>query len=103
VVARADRAELRLGQLRQLALGSEVRVSDLVQHRMIDAIRRRHAHTERDRARDLAHHRLDAAERVEVGAGQLRLRRLVAAADVVADADGDTKPSYAMPPPIGWL
>ena len=31
------------------------------------------------------HHRLDAAERVEVGARQVGLRRLVAAADVVAD------------------
>ena len=67
VVARADRAELRLRELRQLPLRRELRVADAVEHRVVGALGRRHAHAERDAARDLAHHGLDAAERVEVG------------------------------------
>ena len=86
VVARADRAELRLRELRELPLRREVRVADRVEHRVVGPLGRRHAHAERDAPRDLAHHRLDTAERVEVGARQLGPRRLVAAADVVADA-----------------
>ena len=57
VVARADRAELRLGQLRELALRREVRVADLVEHRVVDALLRRDTHAERDPPRDLAHDR----------------------------------------------
>ena len=86
VVARADRAELRLRELRELALRREVRVADRVEHRVVGALLRRHAHAERDAARDLAHQRLDAAERVEVAAREVGAHRLVAAADVVADA-----------------
>ena len=48
VVARADRAELRLGQLRELPLRREVGVADLVEHRVVDPLLRRHAHAERD-------------------------------------------------------
>ena len=88
VVARADGAELRLRQLRELALRREVGVADPVEHRVVGALLRRHAHAERDPARDLAHDPLDAAERVEIGSRQLRARGLVAAADVVADARG---------------
>jgi hypothetical protein len=86
VVARADRAELRLRELRELALRCEVRVADLVEHRVVDALRCRHAHAERDPARDLAHDPLDAALRVEIGTRQLRLHGLVATTDVVAVA-----------------
>ena len=86
VVARADRAELRPGELRELPLRREVGVADPVEDRMVGPLGRRHAHAERDPAGDLAHHRLDAAERVEVGPRQLGARGLVAAADVVADA-----------------
>ena len=53
---------------------------------MVDPLLRRHADAERDPARDLAHDRVDAAERVEVGAGQFRARGLVSAADVEAHA-----------------
>jgi hypothetical protein len=86
VVARADRAELRLGELRELALRSEVGVTDPVEHLVVGPLGRGHAHAERDPSRDLAHHCLDPAEPVEVGSRQLRLHRLIAAADVVADA-----------------
>jgi len=85
VVARADRAELRRRELDELALRREVGSTDLVEHRMVHALLRGHAHAERVPARDLAHDRLDAAERVEVVAREVRARRLVAAADVVAD------------------
>ncbi len=85
VVARADRAQLRLRQLDQLPLRREVGVADLVQHRMVDPLGRRHAHAERDPACDLAHQHVDAAQRVEVGPRQVRASGLVAAADVVAD------------------
>ncbi len=88
VVARADRAELRLRQLRELALRREVGAADLVEHRVVDPLLRRHAHAERDPAGDLAHDQLDAAERVEIASRQLGARGLVAAADVVADARG---------------
>src|SRR5262249_1351926 len=79
-------AELRLCQLCELALRSEVRAADLLEHRMLDPFLCRDTHAERDAARDLAHDAVDATERVEVCAGQLRLDCLVAAADVVADA-----------------
>jgi len=86
VVTGADGAELRLRQLGQLALRRELRSADLVEHRVVDPRLRGHAHAERDPARDLTHDPLDAALRIEVGARQLRLDRLVAAADVVANA-----------------
>ena len=86
MVARADRAELRLGELRQLALWRELSGADLLEHGVVDALLRRDTHAERDPARDLAHDRVDAAERVEIGARELGASRLVAAADVVADA-----------------
>ena len=88
MVARADRAELGRGHWASLRWGLKSVVADLVEHRMVGALLRRHAHAERDPARDLAHDRLDAAERVEVGLRQLRLHGLVAAADVVADTRG---------------
>ena len=72
VVARADGAELRLGELRELALRREVGVADLVEHRVVDALLRGHAHAERDPPRDLAHDDLDAAERVEVARASAR-------------------------------
>src|SRR4029079_448642 len=86
VVARADRAELRRRQLVQLALGREVRVSDLVEDRVIATLLRRDSHTERDPVGDLAHDALDTAERVNISARQLRSRRLVADADAATDA-----------------
>ena len=86
VVARADRAQLRCGRLRQLPLRGELGVPNLVQHRMVDLLGRRNAHAERDPPRDLAHELLHAAESVEVGARQVGACRLVATADVVADA-----------------
>ena len=46
-----------------------------VEHRVIGPLRRRHAHAERDPPRDLAHDRLDAAERIEVGPRQLGPRQ----------------------------
>ena len=87
VVARADRAELRLGELGELALRREVGSADLRSSTgwstrscagtpMPNEIRRVISPI-------IA---LDAAERVEVGPRQLGARRLVAAADVVADA-----------------
>ena len=86
VVARADRAELRLRDLRELPLGREVGAADPVEHRVVRALLRRDAHAERDPARDLAHQRLDAAERLEVVPLQIGADGLVAAADVVAHA-----------------
>ena len=86
VVARADGAELRLRELCELPLWREVRVADRVEHRVVGSLGRGHAHAERDPPGDLAHHRLDAAERVEVVARELCLGGLVAAADVVAHA-----------------
>ena len=85
MVARAHRAELVLGQLRQLPLRLELRVADVVEHLVLRALGRRHAHAERDAGRDLAHDALDAAQRVQVGASQLGLDGLVAAADVISD------------------
>jgi hypothetical protein len=79
VVAGADRTELVGGRLRELALRLELRVLDLVQHRVIDALARGHTHSERNPARDLAHDPLDASERVEIGARELGARCLVAA------------------------
>ena len=86
VVARADRAELRLGQLNQLALRREIGRADRLEHRVVGALLSGNAHAERDPPRDLAHDRLDAAERVEIRPRQVGLRGLVAAADVVAHA-----------------
>ena len=86
VVARPDTAELRPGELQELALRLELGGADPVQHRMVDPLLGRDAHAERDPAGDLAHDLLDPAERLEVGAGELGPRRLVAAADVVADS-----------------
>ena len=88
MVAGADRAELRLRELRELALWREVGSPDLLEHRVVDPLLRRHTHAERDPAHDLAHDRVDAAERVEVGAGEIGEYGLVAAADVVADTRG---------------
>ena len=67
VVARADRAELRLRELHELALRVEVGLEDLLQHGMVGPLLGRHPHAERDPADDLPHDRLDAAEHVEVG------------------------------------
>ena len=53
---------------------------------MIDALARRHAHAERDPSRDPVHDRPDAAEVLEVGAGQLGLDGLVAAPNVKSHA-----------------
>src|SRR6266702_4017391 len=86
VVARADRAELRLRELREPALGLEVRHADRVEHRMVRALLRGDAHAERDATGDHAHHRLDPAEEVEIFAYEIRAHRLVAAADVVTNA-----------------
>ena len=86
VVAGADRAELLLGELRELALRLEVGLANSVEHGMIGALLRRHAHAERDAARDLAHHRLDATQLVEISSRQVRPRRLVPAPDVVANS-----------------
>jgi hypothetical protein len=88
VVAGADGAELRRRQVGEAALRREVGRANLLEHLMVRALCRRHAHAERDAPRDLAHHALDASERVEVCAGQLGARGLVPAADVVADAGG---------------
>ena len=86
VVARADGAELRLRELRELALRREVGAPDPVDHGMVDPLLRRHAHGERDPSGDLAHDTVDTAERVEVVAPQVGQRSLVSAADVVADS-----------------
>src|SRR5207244_991615 len=86
VVARADGAELRLRELRELALRRELGLPDGVEHRVVGPLGRRHAHAEGDPADDLAHDLLDAAERVQVAAAELGASGLVAAADVVADA-----------------
>src|ERR671919_500031 len=53
VVAGADRAELRLGELRQLPLRAEARPTDAVENGVVDPLRGRHAHAERDAAGDL--------------------------------------------------
>src|SRR5262249_36984189 len=84
MVARADGAELRLGQLRELPLRREVGVADPIEDRVVASLGRWYAHAERVPARDPAHPRLDAAERVEIAPRQLCPGRLVAAADVVA-------------------
>jgi hypothetical protein len=88
VVAGANGAQLRLRQLRELALGREFRATDPVEHRVVGLLLGRDAHAEGDPPRDLAHQALDAAESVQIGARELRPGRLVAAADVVADARG---------------
>ena len=86
VVAGSYRAELRLGEPGELPLRGELRVADALQHRMVGALPGGDAHAEGDPPRDLRHQPLDAAEHVEVGAGQLGTSGLVAAADVEADA-----------------
>jgi hypothetical protein len=86
VVARPDRAELVPRVLNHSALRSELRTGDLVEHRVVDLLLRRHAHSERDPALDLRHHALDPADAGEVGRGERSLNGLVAAADVVADS-----------------
>src|SRR5207237_6459987 len=86
MVARTDGAELRRRQLRELALRRKVGVADAIEHLVVGSLGRGHTHAERDPPRDLVHDRLDTATGVEVVARQLRPRRLVAAADVVADA-----------------
>ena len=86
VVARPDRAELRLGELRQLALRREFGGTDLLEDGVVDALLRRNTHAERDPARDLAHDRVDAADGVEIDPRQLGTSGLVAAPDVVAHA-----------------
>ena len=65
--------------------GAKSAFADRVEHRVVGSLGCGHAHAERDPPGDLAHHRLDAAERVEVGARELCPGGLVAAADVVAD------------------
>ena len=85
MVARADGAELRLRELRQLRCGAKSAFRIWSSTGWSTRSCRGHAHAERDPARDLAHQRLDAAEGVEVGPRQLGPRGLVAAADVVAD------------------
>ena len=86
VVARADRTQLRLRQLGELALRRELCRADLVEHPVVDPLGRRNAHAKRDPPRDLTHDPLDAAQRLEIAARELRLHRLVAAADVVSHA-----------------
>jgi hypothetical protein len=77
--------ELGLRELNQLPLRGEVGLPDLVENRVIGPLLRRHAHAERDPLRDLPHDRLDAAERIEVGLGEIGARSLVPAPDIVAD------------------
>ena len=86
MVPAAHGAELRLRELRELPLRCEVGRADLLEHRVVHAFLRRHADAERDPASDLAHDRVDTAERVEVGAGQVRSRGLVATANVEPDS-----------------
>src|SRR5438105_15149736 len=64
---------------------------------MVDPLLRGDAHAEGDPADDLAHERLDASERIEVGAPKLRPNGLVAAADVVADPGGRHVPLVGDP------
>ena len=49
-----------------------------VEHRVVGALLRRHAHAERDPPGDLVHERLDAAKGVEVARRQVGLGGLVA-------------------------
>lgn len=86
MVAGADGAQLRLGEAGELALGVELGIADLLEHRVLGPLLRGHTHAERDPARDLAHDSIDTAELVEVAGGQVDADCLVAAADVVADA-----------------
>jgi hypothetical protein len=58
---------------------------DLVEHGVLDPLDGGHTHAKRHASRDLAHDPLDAANRLEVSAGQLGADGLVAAANVVAD------------------
>ena len=55
MVARADRSQVRLRELRELSLRSEVGVANPVEHVVVGSLGRRHAHAERDSARDLGH------------------------------------------------
>jgi hypothetical protein len=86
VVTRADGAKLRTCGLQELPLRCEVCVTNPIEDRMVAALLGGNAHAERDSSRDLAHDEHDSAQRVEIGARQLRAHRLVAGPDVVADA-----------------
>ena len=68
--------------------GSKSGVADRVEHGVVGALLRGHAHAERDAARDLAHHGSTPPRRRDRPRVRSVLHGLVAAADVVADAGG---------------